>query len=434
MNICEVYIDGFDNIVDTRIIMSGLTALLAANNYGKSNLLSAVKAGLALPGLGKMSQRRFVRSMEHASLTRRKNATSEHTTRPFTFQVVFETKLNGRNVTVRYGYTIKWMSHIVDEYLRVSDNGSGGKLYINRKLGKTHYLSTDTGRCDRRLLTDSCTLAITTLSYLEDKYTYHELPKLICGITFPVFDTLDTAAIFCGEGGFYSESTGLLGIARSDIRKALYLLKEAKLPTFKLIENTFITLFPQYTHIIVDKISRVEDTDGGVVDDGSVDDDDFFFALLDEEYSVVFIDKYLVRPVSPEKLSNGTRRVLNMLICAAIAQIESNPILGIEEIETSIHPAKIGDFLDVLTQLAPECKFIVTSHSPSVAQFLTAETLYIGQLGDDGNARFRRLPKESSKYLAKEARQFGITIGEMIFNQMSSGSMAEKHLSDLLEG
>jgi predicted ATPase len=429
MNIREVYVDGFDNIVDTRITLSNLTALLAVNNYGKSNLLSAVKAGLALPGLGKMSQRRFIRSMEHVSLTRHTNERSEFLPKLFNFEVVFETILNGRNVTVRYGYTVKWMRYVDTEYLRVSDNGSGGKLYINREQGKTKYLSSDTGRCDRSLLTDSNTLAITTLSYLEDKYTFHELPRLICGIAFPLFDTLDTAAIFSGEGGFYQESTSLLGIARSNIRKALYLLKETKLPTFELIENTFITLFPQYTRIIVDKISRDED-----VDDGALDDDDFFFTLLDEEYSVLFLDKYLVRPVSAEKLSNGTRRVLNMLICAAIAHVESNPIFGIEEIETSIHPAKIGDFLDVLTQLAPECKFIVTSHSPSVAQYLKSDTIYVGQPRDDGNARFRRLPKESSMRLTKEARQFGITIGEMIFNQLSSGSMAEKYLSDLLEG
>jgi predicted ATPase len=427
----EIYIDGFDNIVDTRIKLSELTALLAVNNYGKSNLLSAIKAGLTLPGMGKQSQRRFINSIEHISLNKQSYRVSEASVRPFTFEIVFKTVLQGKTVNVRYNYSIRWMKGIETECLRVSENGSNGRLFLNRESGNATFLSSEQGRCDRRLLIDTCTLAITTLSYLEDKYTFHELSNIICGVTFPLFDTLDTVESYNNNKLFFSDSSDLLVLSRTNIKKALFILKEIYPKTFKLIENTFITLFPQYLSIIVEKISSDYTPDDDIADNN---DDDLFFNLLDEEYFVVFTDKYLIKPVAAEQLSNGTRRLLSILINTAIARITTCPLLGIEEIETSIHPAKIGDFLDVLIQLAPECKFIVTSHSPSVTQYIRSDALYVGQPRFDGYARFLCLPKENSKIIANEAKQFGMTVGEMIFNQMSSGSEADARLSSLLEG
>jgi len=429
MQIIELYIDGFDNIINTKITLSDLTALLSVNNYGKSNLLSAIKAGLTLPGLGKLAQRRFINSTEHASINKKTYRNLKGLVKPFSFEVIFKGLLLNKAVTVKYGYSIKWKEGIETEFLRISDNGSGGKQYLKRDNEITNYLSTEHSRCDRRLTTDPYTLAITTLSYFESRYNFHELPEMICGITFPVFDTLDTENVFESINMFYdtSDSSDLFSLSRTNTCKALFNLREISTPTFQLIENTFITLFPQYTNIVVEKIS----SNSNIYD--SEDEEHILVSYIDDEYRVAFIDKYLIKPASAENLSNGTRRVLNILIFAAIAGIKSVPVIGIEEIETSIHPAKIGEFLDILTQLAPRSKFIVTSHSASVAQYINAQALYIGQPNQEGNARFLCLPNESSKLLTKEARQYGITIGEMIFNQLSNGATVEARLSSLLE-
>jgi predicted ATPase len=141
----------------------------------------------------------------------------------------------------------------------------------------------------------------------------------------------------------------------------------------------------------------------------------------------------MILPVTEGMLSNGTRRVLNILIFAAIAGIKNIQLLGIEEIETSIHPAKIESFLTVLLQLAPNCKYIITSHSPSVVQFLPSERLYIGQPRNDGNARFLRLSSEGKRKLSKEARHFGISDGELVFNMLSSDTLLIDRLSSYLE-
>ena len=47
MKIQAVLIDGFKNLSDVKITFDNITALVALNNFGKSNVLSGIDFGLA---------------------------------------------------------------------------------------------------------------------------------------------------------------------------------------------------------------------------------------------------------------------------------------------------------------------------------------------------------------------------------------------------
>ena len=76
---------------------------------------------------------------------------------------------------------------------------------------------------------------------------------------------------------------------------------------------------------------------------------------------------------------------------------------------------------------------LLTSHSPYLIQYLKPESIYIGVPNNEGIAQFKRIHHSKVKKLIQNARSLDISIGEYIFELMSSDEDASIILNSYLE-
>ena len=108
-------------------------------------------------------------------------------------------------------------------------------------------------------------------------------------------------------------------------------------------------------------------------------------------------------------------------------------ILGVDEIETSIHPKMIRRLLEALSDILEETSMIVTSHSPYLIQYLKPESIYVGVPNDSGVATFRRIHPSKVKNLISTTRELETSVGEYLFELMSGDEDSAAILSAYLE-
>ena len=132
-------------------------------------------------------------------------------------------------------------------------------------------------------------------------------------------------------------------------------------------------------------------------------------------------------------MSTGTKRVIWLLANAFIANHVNTGIVGVEEIETSIHPKMMRQLLEVLNEALGEAPLIVSSHSPYLVQYLKPEKIYIGIPNANGVAEFRRSQKNKLNLLINNARDMELSVGEYLFELLSGDTDAYDILGSYLE-
>jgi predicted ATPase len=82
------------------------------------------------------------------------------------------------------------------------------------------------------------------------------------------------------------------------------------------------------------------------------------------------------RTFYPISMSDGTLRVLGVLVAVAQLADGSNPVrlVGIEEPETALHPAASAALMDALKEAAVQTQVVVTTHSPDLLDQIDPET------------------------------------------------------------
>jgi len=111
--------------------------------------------------------------------------------------------------------------------------------------------------------------------------------------------------------------------------------------------------------------------------------------------------------------------VLLLLTAAVVSKYNGISIIALEEVENSIHPKLMDNLLSILRQLAGDCRIIVTSHSPYILQYMGLDDVYIGLPVPCGKAVFRTFSKKGVKEILYEARERGVSVGDVIFDAMS---------------
>ena len=139
------------------------------------------------------------------------------------------------------------------------------------------------------------------------------------------------------------------------------------------------------------------------------------------------------QPVSMANMSTGTKRAVWLLTNAFVANLVKAGIVGIEEIETSIHPRMIKALLEIITEALGSAPVIVSSHSPYLVQYLKPEKMYVGVPNENGVAEFRRIQKSKVKKLISNARDLNLSVGEYIFELLSGDSDSFEILESYLE-
>lgn len=428
VEINRITLGGFRNITKIDLSFENITALVGLNGYGKSNVMDAIDFAfnfLHYPAQGKAS----LMSSKQCIPLLKANAGEN-----FEFEIELKVTSQKKDYFVIYGYSFAWetdahSARILHENLRIRKDEKNQKYntYITRNGVTAHYKSSTTGRCDKRIKIEDNGLVINKLLAIDDLY-YLDIIQQINDIQFFIERHLDASQSFMPAPfvvkGF--QELELQGI--SSIPRAIFFLKKDYPDKYELLINAFNQLFPDIIDINVQEIklnSSLREAAVKLTEDAPI-------IFSDNIYTMSIMDNNLIQPVSFERLSDGTKRVFLMLTFAVIADIKNLAMIAIEEPENSIHPSLFQGYLDVLSQLVQDCKIILTSHSPYVIQYLEPHNIYIGMSSKTGEVDFKRIAPTKVNSLYRDAAEYDRSVGDYIFNLISS-SDSEEYLKEYLE-
>lgn len=423
MKIQAVLIDGFKNLSNVKISFSNITALVALNNFGKSNVLSGIDFGLA-----------FIK----ATIDEKKNMMSNSNLIPinrnmvrrnYKYQMELSASINGQEYIIQYGFEFIWKNNentepkIVSEFLKIKTDEKGQKFtqLINRKLDDALYKSSETGRCSSKIRVDTAELVINKLKAYDELY-YLQLITKLNEIKIYMESNLDVKNFYKPDPiirkGFENEL-----INAENLPRIIFNLKKQNPDKFELLKDVYFQLFPDIEDIIVKnfEINAVESEQLP---------DDVPFMFTNTIYVLFVKDKNLANPVNFSIMSDGAKRVFMILTKIIVSSVSNISLIVIEEPENSIHPGLFQAYIQIINQLLDDCKIIITSHSPYIISYLNPSWIHVGINRKPGIAEFFAFKKLGQKRLENDASEFNMSMGDYLFSLLSD---PESTISDYLE-
>ena len=431
MLIQKISIDGFKNIANTSIEFNTITALVGLNNYGKSNFLEAIDFAQTYI---KCSPKARMGMMANEKLVPINKFTAN---KNFKFNIEYTTELKEKKVWVNYEFSFEWIKEedkgqrIVSEILKIKEDGKGKKYnnYITRDTIKKVFKSSETARCDKSIKIEDNELIINKLSFLDDLF-YGEILKQITQIELDLNVFLDSGNAF-ELFPFEKKEEGLFELdmnTGNNIEKVVNNLKKYDSNRYELLVNTFLSLFPNITSLETYEF----DLSNRFHIEGEFNEE-IPFRIVDKVYRIKVQEKYNNQVTLFENLSNGTKRVFLLLTSAILSDIRKTPLIAFEELENCIHPYLFQQLVMILSELATNCRIIITSHSPYLIQYLNLEDIYIGVPSEYGVAMFKKIKKTAYKSIYREAQEEQISIGDYIFELLIDSYLDEEQLQSLIE-
>jgi len=320
---------------------------------------------------------------------------------------------------------------VVSEWLTIRLEEKYQKPYriIKREDGKAFYKSSETGRCTTHISVSDNELIINKLMSIEGFY-YREIIEQLNNIKMLVERDFDASKkyrsfpIILSEVDEIGSSIDLSYV--NNIPKIVYTLKERYPNSYSVLIDAFLQLFPNVLNVVVKEIDLGEKSNIKISGDVP-------YIVSNKVYAMFVTDKNLNQPINFTSLSDGAKRVFLMLAYTIIANINGYHLIAFEEPENSIHPNLLQSYLSVLSQLAGDCRIIISSHSPYIMQCVKTEDIYIGIPNDDGIADFARIDKRRVDSLLTDASDNGDSVGNYIFDLLSGGEDDTEFLLSYLE-
>jgi len=425
MKIKSLSIGGFKNLKQTRIEVDRITALISPNNYGKSNVLGGLSFALLFLSAGEKDRKKLASWKKGIPL----NPYSAGN--PFSFEIEFHEPSLVEYQYVRYGFSFAWLrddtteQQITDEWLEMRENESVKYTrYLKRNEGQ--YRKAKSTNAFRNISLGSFQLAIDTLSSIDD-IEYNAVLDYIKHLNFKTCSSLDMDRQYQNfpfEMDDSNESSAYI----NDIPKLLNTLKETNPERFNLFKEAFTTLLPEITDIEIVrakfdppqdsiKMFSMKDEEAIHVSDSTPPP----FRWKHEIYKIFVKSKHINQPMDITMLSAGTKRLFWIMTTLFTSNSETQ-LIGIEELETSIHPRLLKQTLELLNENLGNTTLLITSHSPYLVQYLRLENIYIGVPDETGLASFQRIRKNRTKSLINTTQNLGLSIGEYLFDLMSGDS------------
>lgn len=443
MRILRITVGGFRNIEKTTFEFEGIVGIVSQNNYGKTNLLDAIEFAIDFIQASSRERMNMMGSVRGMPLVP-KLAHDD-----FMFVVEFEEPDLGEYRYVRYGFSFAWAKDddegrvIVNETLEINSKRGGlWASYLKRDEGG--YRASHRTRSFRSISLDRAQLAIDVLTSIED-IDINPAIRMIKSISCGACDSLDAANRYRSLPFEFVDvpvDDRSVIFDDEDLPRALYRLKLGDPERFDVFRYAVLTLFPDFEDISVDayevrpETRRHFDLLEETLEEGDGEEgesDKVPFHIKDELYKVSIISRHFNQSVNISMMSTGTKRIIWLLANVIIANRQSASIIGVEEIETSIHPRMIGDLLEMIDENLGEVAMLVTSHSPYLIQYLKPQSLYVGIPNDQGVASFKKIKERTVPVLMKAARDRGFGFGEYLFSLMSSDEDGSPVLSSYLE-
>lgn len=422
MKMQAVTVDGFKNLSNVKIIFDDITALVALNNFGKSNVLLGIDFGLS-----------FVKATLEDKLDMVSNANLIPTNqkmlgRNYKFEVEVLTALDNKEYRVQYGYEFSWKyeedrePQIVSEYLRAKAEEKGQKYtqLITRTSDTALYKSSETGRCSSKIKVESLELVINKLRAYDDIYC-DEIIRKINGIKIDVENRLRIKN-YCKSDYVTHKNIADLKVDKDNLPQIIYQLKDKFWEKYELLKDAYSQLFPDVEDIIVEQyiINGTDKLPKCVP-----------FVQTSPIYVLYVKYKNLVQPINFTMLSGGARRAFMTLTKVILSNVSDISLIAIEELENSVYPNLLQRYIRIINQLCNECcKIIIISHSPYVIGCLEPAFIYVGMNLKPGVAEFFRFKKSGQKQLLQDARNFNMSMGEYIFSLLAD---TENNLAEYLE-
>lgn len=417
MKLFQITVGGYANIDKVTLSLSNICALLAYNNFGKSNVLSAIMFGLTyMKAEASKKTKKMMNCLSCIPIN------SKIAGQNFTFQIEGEIDINGKKCSIAYGYSFAWPKnnsapYIVSEYLKIKNiDDLKTKTYIKRDGNHCSYLSSETGRCSTSLNVDSNQLALNKLSNYDHLF-YIGVLKEILNIKivetqsladpktfFRTISILDEQELFSGDINNIPDF--------SSSAYYIYNLKKSNKDSYNLFRDAVTHLIPSivdFEPVKIDLKQQVARFNG---------DKDIPFHLPEYLYDIRVKEKNLNQQVTIERLSSGTKRIFYLLLMTIAAELNNVPLILIEELENSIHPSLFQSLLSTLKSLAGNTQIILTSHSPYLLQYLKPELLYVGIPNEDDIAIFKKIKNSKIKSLIREASMYDMSLGDYLFDML----------------
>ena len=423
MKIQAVLIDGFKNLSDVKITFDNITALVALNNFGKSNVLSGIDFGLAFI---KASIDDKMEMMANSNLIPINQSMQG---RNYKFEVEMVTEEAEQEYRVQYGYEFSWqcdedeVPEIVSEYLRIKLDDKGQKYtqLINRTKDAALYKRSETGRCSSKIKVDASELVVNKLRAYDDLY-YTEIIKKLNSMRMYMENNLDAKSFYQPDPiirkGFENEM-----INADNLPRIIFNLKKQAPDKFELLKDVYFQLFPDIEDVIVKsfKINASENEQFP---------EDAPFIFTNSIYVLFVKDKNLANPVNFSMMSDCAKRVFMILTKIIVSSVNNISLVAIEEPENSVHPGLFQAYIQIISQLLDDCKVIITSHSPYVISYLNPSWIHVGMNRKPGVAEFFAFKKLGQKQLENDAAGFNMSMGDYLFSMLAD---SESNISDYLE-
>lgn len=412
MKMQAVVIDGFKNLSNVKIRFDNITALVALNNFGKSNVLSAIDFGIAFIKAGLEEKQSMMANSNLIPLNKLMLG------RNYKYEMEVSTEIQSQEFIVKYGFEFNWRDsaqkepQIVAEYLKVKENDNGKKFtqLINRLDSRAFYKSSETGRCSSKINVEPAELVINKLRAFDGIY-YYEIIKKLNNMKIYMEDNLDPRSFYLPDPiirkGLESEM-----INADNLPRIIFFLKTQYSSKFELLKEVFLQLFPYIEDVIVEQFSL-----NGTVGDQIPDDAPFAFSKY--IYVLLVKDCNLSNTINFEYMSDGAKRVFMILTKIIVSGISNVSLIAIEEPENSVHPGLFQAYIRIINQLLDDCKVIITSHSPYIVSYLDPAWIHVGLQKNPGVAEFYSFKKSGQKQLQSDAAQFNMGMGDYLFSLLS---------------
>jgi AAA15 family ATPase/GTPase len=153
LEILNITVGGFANVGKVKLSLDKFNALIALNNYGKSNVINAIEFGIDFL---KESIEDKAKMMAIRSIIPINKHIDDY---PYSFEVEFLTSFQEEECIASYGYSFDWIKNenkgkqIKDEFLKIKTikSDSKYKTYIKRNTKEGNYMSSPTARCDKKI-------------------------------------------------------------------------------------------------------------------------------------------------------------------------------------------------------------------------------------------------------------------------------------------
>lgn len=423
MRIQAVVIDGFKNLSDVKITFDNITALVALNNFGKSNVLSGIDFGLTFI---KASIDEKMEMMANSNLI---PINQNMQGRNYKFEVEVLTEDAGQEYRIQYGYEVSWqydeygVPKIVQEYMKIKLDEKGQKYtqLIARAAETATYKSSETGRCSSKIRVEPTELVVNKLRAFDELY-YAEIIRKLISMKFYMENNLD-AKSFYRPDPIIRKGIGDMTIDAENLPRVIYHLRENHKERYELLKNVYTLLFPDVEDIIVKQYSLKGLNSNKVPDDAP-------FLVANSIHVLYVKDKNLIQPIDFAMMSDGAKRVFMILTRIIVASVSNISLIAIEEPENSVHPKLFQAYMQIISQLLDDCKVIITSHSPYIVSYLNPLWIHVGMNRKAGVAEFFTFKKSKQKQLQQDAEEFNMSMGDYLFSLLAD---SESNISDYLE-